>query len=376
METDVAVIGAGVVGLAVAAELAGDASVAVLERHEGFGRENSSHNSGVIHAGIYFPPGWLKTTLCLVGNRLLYEWCREHGVRARRTGKLIVAADEAELPDLDRLMVSANENGVPELQRLSEREVRSVEPAVRSAAAIYSGSSGVVDQMGLMQSLLRSARSSGAHFAVRHEVSAIERCKGGFLVKGRGPAGRSFDLAAARVVNCAGLAADRIGRLLGYDPEGGARNPPFRQFVNRGSYYDVTGAIAREVGHLIYPVPTPDREGLGVHLTVDIDGGVHLGPDSEWLDETEPLDFRSRDDRRQAFLDSARRYLPELGEDDLAPGQVGYRPKLQRPGGEPRDFLVWEDRGYVHLGGIESPGLTASLALARHVRAVIKGTAG
>ncbi|MDO8616879.1 MAG: NAD(P)/FAD-dependent oxidoreductase [Dehalococcoidia bacterium] len=381
-DVDVAIIGAGVVGLAAAAELSrADArrSVALLERHAGYGRENSSHNSGVVHAGIYFPPDWLKTTLCLEGNRLLYHWAREHGVRARQAGKLIVAVGEGELAELHDVYRRATANGVPGLSLLDERDVRSLEPGVKAAAAILSETSGVIDQMGLMRSLFQASCAGGAHVAFGHEVSAVERSGGGFLVHGAGPGGAPFSLAARQLVNSAGLAAGRIGALLGYDPAGGRDNPPFAQTVSRGCYYDVApGSAAARVRHLVYPVPPPQREGLGIHLTVDIDGGVHLGPDAEWLAPGDPLDFRSVDRRRNAFLQSAQRYLPALQGDDLVPGQTGYRPKLQRPGEDPRDFLIWHDRGYVHLGGIESPGLTASLAIARRVAAMLgpEGPAG
>lgn len=375
VEVDVAIVGAGVVGLAAAAELSKDGSVAVLERHEGFGRENSSHNSGVVHAGVYYPPGWLKTALCIEGNRLLYEWCEEHGVRVRRSGKLIIATDERGVCDLDRLLDAAAANGVPNLRRVDERDIARIEPSIRAVAGIHCGSSGVVDQMGLMKSFLHAAAERGAHVVYRHCVSALERREGGFVLTGEGPAGEKFSLSAGRVVNCAGLSAERIGRLMGYEPGGGPGNPPFRQCVNRGCYYDVAGAAARGIRHLAYPVPHADRSGLGVHLTIDIDGGAHLGPDTEWLGDEDALDFRSRDEHREKFFRSARKYLPHLKREDLAPGQVGYRPKLQRPGGPPQDFLIWHDRGYMHLGGIESPGLTASLAIARRVRRLLKGEA-
>jgi L-2-hydroxyglutarate oxidase LhgO len=371
-EVDVAVIGAGVVGLAVAAILSRQRSVALIERHDSYGLENSSHNSGVIHAGIYYPPHWLKTTLCVEGNRLLYAWSEEHGVKARRVGKLIVAVEEEELPALHELARAAEANGVPELRLLDGRELRSLEPSVRAVAAFFSGSSGVVDQMGLMRSYLQVTRGNGAYLAFKHEVTNLQRREGGFLVRMRGPAGDELTISAASVVNSAGLAAERLGASLGYDPDGSAANPPFRQTINKGRYYDIVNtAKAARICHPIYPLPHLDRAGLGIHLTLDVDGGVHLGPDTEWLEDGARLDFRADDESRLRFLQAARRYLPALSAEDLAPGQVGYRPKLHRPGQPPRDFLIWHDRGYVHLGGIESPGMTASPAIARRVAALL-----
>jgi L-2-hydroxyglutarate oxidase LhgO len=371
-DVEVAIVGAGVIGLAVAAVLSESRSVAIIERHEGYGRETSSHNSGVVHAGIYHPRDWLKTALCIEGNRLLYAWAQDHGIRARRTAKLIVATEEAQVPALEALFQSSSANGVPDLRLIDGRELRALEPAVRGVAAIYSGSSGVVDQMGLMRSFLDVARRNGAHVAFKHTATSVQRANGGFEAHAVAPDGREIALTAAALVNCAGLLAAAIGESLGYDPDGGPANPAFRQTINKGRYYDLVNRDkAKRYSHLVYPLPHDDRAGLGVHLTLDIDGGVHLGPDTEWLEEGAPLDYRASDDRRAEFIEAARPYLPDLEPEDLAVGQVGYRPKLSGPSEPPRDFLIWHDRSYVHLGGIESPGLTASLAIARQVAALL-----
>ncbi len=369
MQVDVAIIGAGVVGLAIAAELCRDRSVAVLERHESYGRETSSHNSGVIHAGIYYPPDWLKTTLSIEGNSLLYAWAAAHSVRVRKTGKLIIARSEEEEPALEELLASARANGVPDLEPLARRQVASLEPSIRAHAAIYSGSSGVIDQMELMRSLEAAARANNAMIAYIHDVRELERDDGTFVLGVRGPDGASMRLESTVLVNSAGLAADRLATVLGYDIDS---EPRLRQTVNKGRYYDiVTPEKASRLRHLIYPLPHADRSGLGVHVTLDIDGGAHLGPDTEWLEEGADLDYQASDDRRSEFLESAKTYLPWLESDDLMPGQVGYRGKLSGPGKPPRDFLIWHDDGYVHLGGIESPGMTASLAIAQRVRELL-----
>jgi L-2-hydroxyglutarate oxidase LhgO len=373
MDVDVVVVGAGVVGLAVAMELSKTKQVAVVERHGGYGYETSSHNSGVIHAGIYYPTGSLKHVLCIEGNRLLYEWCGAHGVRAHRLGKLIIAVDEDELDALAGVAAQASANGVPGISRIdTPQRLRELEPAVRCVAALCSETTGVVDQSALMASFATEVSARDGWIALRHEVTSIERNGSGFRIDMRGPDGDVTSTTSDAIVNSAGLGAPAIAAMLRYPLDGSDASPPLRQTVNKGRYYDiVTPEKARALRHLVYPVPEHAKGGLGVHVTIDVDGGVHLGPDTEWLDDGVPLDYRADDLRRADFHAAASRYLPFLDADDLAPGQVGYRPKLQAPGGPIADFLIWQDGGYVHLGGIESPGMTASLAIARRVAAML-----
>jgi L-2-hydroxyglutarate oxidase LhgO len=372
-DVEVAIIGGGVVGLAIAAELAGKRQVALIERHSGYGLETSSHNSGVLHAGIYYPTGSLKHTLCIEGNRLLYEWAAAHSVPFKRTGKLIIAIDDAELAALENVAEQAAANGVPEIRRVhSSDELRQLEPLVHCVAAIWSGSTGVIDQLALMASFAAGAQERGAWMALKHEVTGVERSGAEFVVRLTDPDGEPATISAEVLINSAGLAAPAVAEMLGYPLDGNDGVPRLRQTVNKGRYYDVvTPEKARAVHHMVYPVPDHGRGGLGVHVTVDLDGGVHLGPDTEWLNEGAPLDYRSADDRRADFFAAASRYLPFLDPEDIAPGQVGYRPKLQEPGGPIADFLIWRDGGYLHLGGIESPGLTAAPAIARHVAALL-----
>jgi L-2-hydroxyglutarate oxidase LhgO len=368
----IVVIGAGVVGLAVAMELAARDQVVVLEKGPAPGLETSAHNSGVVHSGIYYPTGSLKHRLCLEGNRLLYEWAELYSVRTRRLGKLMVATAEDEVDALEGVLRQAQANEVPGVRRLSPAEAAQLEPQMRCVAALFSETSGVVDQAGFVRSLAAELVGRGGMLALRHEARGIERKGAGFIVRTRDPEGTESETEADVVVNSAGLAADRVAAMLGYDLDGTETTPRLRQCVNKGRYYDVVAPEkARALRHLIYPVPQHRLGGLGVHLTLDIDGGAHLGPDTEWLEEGAPLDYRGDDLRRDAFLESARRFLPWLERDDIAPGQVGYRPKLQRPGEEMADFLIWHDHGYVHLGGIESPGLTSSLAIARYVAGLL-----
>jgi len=373
MDIGAAIIGGGVVGLAVAVELSKTRQVAVIERHGALGLENSSHNSGVVHAGIYYPTGSLKHTLCLEGNALLYEWCDEHSVPAVRLGKLIIAIDESQMPALDAVAARARANRVPGMTMIRDRDrLQELEPAVRCVAALYSATTGVVDQLELMSSYASAIEERGGWIALKHEVTTIERVAGGFAITMIGPDGEEASVTSEVLVNSAGLGAPAIASMLSYDLDGTATTPRMRQSVNKGRYYDIVPPKkARLLRHLVYPVPDHASGGLGVHVTIDIAGLVHLGPDTEWLDEGAPLDFRADDLRHEDFFRAASRYLPFLEREDVAPGQVGYRPKLQAPGGEIADFLIWQDRGYVHLGGIESPGLTASLAIARHVGALV-----
>ncbi len=382
MDIDVAVIGAGAVGLACSMELSRtdqrDRSrprlrVAVIERHGAFGLETSSHNSGVVHAGIYYPTGSLKHTLCVEGNRLLYEWCGTHNVRAHKLGKLVVAVDASEHDALDAVHQRAIANGVPGIEMIEDAaKLRDLEPEVRCVAAMWSATTGVVDQSAFMRSLGAEVEANGGMIALKHDVASIERTADGFSITMTDPDRAQASITCGAIVNSAGLGAPAVALMLKYPLDGADGVPAFRQYVNKGRYYDiVTPEKARALRHLIYPVPEHAKGGLGVHVTLDVDGGAHLGPDTEWLDDAAPLDYRADDARRADFHAAASRYLPFLELDDIAPGQVGYRPKLQPPGGAVADFLIWHDRGYVHLGGIESPGITASLAIARRVAMMV-----
>lgn len=373
LDADVAIVGAGAVGLAVAVELARTHSVAVVERHESFGRETTAHNSGVIHAGIYYRTGSLKHRLCIAGNRAMYDWCEAHGVTHRRTGKLIVALDGDTSAALDAVLAQARANEVPGIRPLTAAEARDLEPLVPATGALLSPSTGIVDQAGYARSLEAVARERGALFAYRHEVLGATREGDGFRLDLRDPDGAPTTLRTGVLVNAAGHGAPALAASLGLPLDGAESLPRLRQHVNRGAYYDVIAPqYARAVSHLVYPLPRPNLEGLGVHLTVDIDGALHLGPDTKWLDTGAPLDYRSDAGRHTDFLAAGRRLLPTLAADEIAPGQVGYRPKLSGPDEAEADFLIWHDRGYVHLGGIESPGLTASLPLAAQVAALLR----
>lgn len=368
-DTEIAVIGAGAVGLAVAARLAPEhPGLLVLERNPRHGMETSSRNSQVVHAGIYYPAGTLKARLCIEGRERVWDLCRRHDIPHAKTGKLITATRPEELPAIDAIERTARDNGVP-LERLSAAAARALEPAVRTAGALWSPESGIVDAHGLMDHFLRRALDAGATLLPRSAVAGIEPAPGGYRLTVDGPAGTE-SFTTERVVNAAGLEADTIARLAGIDVEAAG----YRLHWCKGSYFSASGRCAKLASRLVYPVPA--RESLGVHVVLDTGGRMRFGPDAEYL-ETRTPDYRVDPGKRGAFLEAARRLLPEVREEDLEPDIAGIRPKLQGRGEPFRDFLIVEESarglpGFVNLIGIESPGLTASPAIAEEVARLLE----
>jgi L-2-hydroxyglutarate oxidase LhgO len=366
VDVDVVVVGAGVVGLACAERLSrAGRSVVVVEQHEGFGRETSSRSSEVIHSGLYYATGSLKATLCVEGARLLYDWCERHGVRARAIGKYIVASSTEEEPALDRLARQAQANGAVEVTRVGREHLLREEPNVRATAGLWSPRTGILDSHGFMQSLVSASRSNGCLFAWRNKLLAVERGGDGYCLSVTPPSGDTDRIATRQLVNAAGLHADEVAALGGVDVAAAG----YRQTYVKGSYFRVRRPGL--VRHLVYPVPPAGLAGLGLHLTLDLDGGIRLGPDVEVLGHREPR-YAVDEGRKPIFLAAVSRYVPGLGLDDLDPDQSGIRPKLGTPGGEARDFVLSEETarglpGWVNLVGFESPGLTASLATAERV---------
>lgn len=351
------------VGLAIAAELARDGlSLYVLEKNDGFGLETSSHNSQVIHAGIYYPTGSLKASLCVEGNALLYDLCHRWGIGHARPGKLIVAADEAEVEQLERLRSQAAANGVRDLVMLSRSDLHALEPNVAGVAAVRSPWTGIVDAHQLMKSFAGKASENGAKLVYRSEVTGIEREKGGYRVAVRDASG-PFCFHTRVLVNSAGLHADRVAAMAGIDPDSAG----YRLHYCKGQYF--SAGRNGLVGRLVYPVPEPKGAGLGVHVTLDLEGRMLLGPDAQYV---KGIDYSVDGGQRQAFCDSARRLLPGIECERLQPEMAGIRPKLQGPGEAFRDFVIRDEKdrglpGFIDLIGIESPGLTASPAIARLV---------
>ena len=358
---DTVVVGAGVVGLAVARHLAlAGHEVILLEAADVIGSETSSRNSEVIHAGIYYPAGSLKARLCVAGRQALYAYCESRGVPHTRIGKLIVAADEAQLPELDTIAAKAATNGVDDMARLSRTEANAMEPAVRCAGALHSPSTGIIDNHALMLSYQGEAEGHGAMVAFNSCLVGGVAREDGILLRVASD-GEVTELVAARVVNAAGLGAQEVaGGIEGLAPES---IPP--RFLARGCYFTLAGASPFR--HLVYPVPEPG--GLGVHVTLDMAGQTRFGPDVEWIDE---IDYALDEARADRFAPAIRAYWPDLPNGALQPGYTGIRPKVARRGAPAGDFIVQGPEahgvaGLVNLYGIESPGLTASLAIAEMV---------
>lgn len=362
---EITIIGAGVIGLAIAEALSARyKNILVVEKNTGYGQETSSRNSEVIHAGIYYPTGSLKAELCVAGNRLLYELCRERGIPHRRIGKLIVATDAEEAEMLRERKECAEANGVVDLSFISGKASARLEPEVHAVAALFSPSTGIVDSHSLMRSFYINAKENGAVIAFRSEVTAVHFNGTRYEIEiNRG----EFRFAARILVNCAGLHADRVAALAGID----VARAGYHLRYCKGSYF--AASPSPRLNHLVYPLPTKNHEGLGVHATLDLGGRVRFGPDVEYVDA---LDYTVDAANLDAFHESIRRYLPRIRREDLHPDMAGIRPKLQEPGEPVRDFVIREESasglpGLINLIGIESPGLTSSPAVARRVAAMI-----
>jgi L-2-hydroxyglutarate oxidase LhgO len=362
------IIGAGAVGLACAAVLArrGE-TVAVLERNRLVGQETSARNSGVIHAGLYYPTGSLKAELCVAGRERVYERCARGGLPHRPCAKIVVATDDAEVARLEAIHRQAVINGAAEVALVDAAEVRRRVPAVRAIAGLWSPRTGVVDAHALIESYRREADSLGALIAVGHAVVEIARRSGGWRVTARAASGELVAIDCAWLVNAAGLEASRIAALAGLDVDA----LDLRQKPCKGDYFTLAPKHRGLAEHLVYPLPF--HAGLGVHITFDLAGRVMAGPDAEYVDEPR---YDVDPAKAGAFGAALRRYLPDIADEDLTPGYAGIRPKLQGPSDSFRDFVIEEASrhgapGLVNLIGIDSPGLTASEPIAERVAALI-----
>jgi len=360
---DCVVVGAGIVGVCCARQLAETGlSVVVLERNAKAGMETSSRNSGVIHAGLYYPPGSLKASSCVDGRERLYQRCLQLGIPHRAIGKLLVASDASELPKLEALHGRAIENGVASVRWLERREITALAPGVKAYAALWSPRSGIVDAHALVDAHRRLAIDHDVVFCFRSAVTALDARGGGWSVAFVDADGTGYRVRTRAVVNAAGLHATELCTLAGVD----TGRAGLQTHYCKGDYFAVSsnrGALE----HLVYPMPTD--AGLGVHLTLNLAGEVYAGPDTEYVERLHyDVDARKAD----LFCRAVSRYYPGLTPDDFRPAYAGIRPKLQGPSQPFRDFVVDDMRdrgapGFIAMVGIESPGLTAAEALALRV---------
>jgi L-2-hydroxyglutarate oxidase LhgO len=364
---DCAVIGGGVVGLAVARKLAmSGREVVVLEAEEHFGTHTSSRNSEVMHAGIYYPTGSLKAKLCFEGRNALYRYCAEHAVNHKRIGKVIVACDQTELAGLDKYRRQAEINGCDDLRMLSGDELHEMEPEVRAVAGFLSPSTGIIDAHGLMLAYQGDLEAHGGMIALASPVTSGRVTSDGIVLEVGGA--EPMSLLCNTVVNSAGFNAQAVSRNVDGVPP--ASIPPTYYAI--GHYYTLSGKAP--FNRLVYPVARQDW--LGVHVTIDLGGQVKFGPDFAWIDR---VDYRFDDSpgHEAAFYKAIRRYYPGLKDGALQPGYTGIRPKIHGPREPAPDFLIQGPRdhgvpGMVNLYGIESPGLTSSLAIGEYVSELLK----
>jgi glycerol-3-phosphate dehydrogenase len=360
---DALIVGGGVTGLAAANALsAAGCSTCIVERHPRPGMESSTHNSGVIHAGLYYPEGSLKARLCVEGASLLYEFCGRHEVPCDRCGKFVIATDDAGIAELERLHAVGTANGVNGLAIVDADFVRSREPCVRSRAALWSPHTGRVDANGLVRALLRSVMDNGGMFLCSTSAVECEAMRGGFRVRLE-----RETVEARTVVNAAGLHADEVSAAFGCEV--------FRIYPCRGDYAALKRSRLSWVNGLVYPVPHPSGHGLGVHLTRTLDGSVLLGPTIRYQERKD--DYESAPEPLETFVEAVRPLLPGLTVEDIIYAGSGIRAKLHPPGERFADFMIRRDRlqpALIHAGGIDSPGLTASLAVGRLVAGLVQET--
>ncbi len=371
---DIVIIGAGVVGLAVACELSQSSvnkNILVLEKADSFGGETSSRNSEVIHGGMYYPSGTLKVSLCVKGRRLLYEICAKQNIPCRKTGKLIIAVEKEELPVLDGIRRQGELNGVEGLRMITGGELKKIEPNLNGIAALFSEETGIIDSHRLMEYFLQNARGKGAMVAYGSEATGITKSESGYKISVNNN-NEALEIKSTIVINSAGLDSDTVAGSAGID----LKKNKYELHYCKGQYFRVTSGKAKLLNRLAYPVPKPKSAGLGVHATLDLGGGLRFGPDDKYLNNR-IKDYSVDESKKREFYSSAVKFMPFIKEEDLSPDSAGIRPKLQGESGEFRDFVIQEESdkglpGFINLIGIESPGLTASPAIAKYLKGLLR----
>lgn len=369
MDVNITIIGAGVVGLAIARELSKFYSkVYVIEKHNTFGQETSSRSSEVIHSGIYYPSNFLKTKLCIEGKSLLYEYCEEKKISHRKIGKLIVATNVEEEVALVKLFQHGKLNGIKDIELLNKEEINEIEPDVYATKAIYSPYTGIIDSWELMKQLETDAIANGVTFVYNHEVINIIKDQKGYIVTVKQNED-SFSFTTNIIINSGGLCSHKIAKMVG------AYKPSYDLHYWKGEYFSVCNGKHKYIKHLIYPVPVSNNVSLGIHVTLNLQGRMRLGPNAIYLPDNS-IDYTVDVTHCGDFYISAKRFLPFLELEDLQPEQAGIRPKLQKPGDPVRDFIIQNETnygfpGFINLIGIESPGLTSCLAIAKYVISIL-----
>ena len=370
MDTEITIIGAGVIGLAIAERISKDnRNVFLIEKHLTFGEETSSRNSEVIHAGIYYPEGSLKARFCVKGKQMLYEYCRKYDVPFKNCGKLIVATNETEIAALKGIKVKAENNGVNDLIDFGVNEIKEIEPNISALKALYSPSTGIIDTHSLMKQYETNAINNGTQLVYGSEVKGIRKIDDGYKITLNEANGTIYTFSTKTIINSGGLTADMVSGMVGINDES------LRIRFCKGEYFRLSSPKNRLISRLIYPVPHHNLEGVGIHVTIDMGGGVKLGPDVTWL-ESKTYDYRVDMTKQEAFYTSAKKFLPFIEINDIVPEMAGIRPKIQVPGGPASDFYISEESergypGFINLIGMESPGLTSSLAIAEYVHSLI-----
>ena len=371
MDVNICIVGAGVVGLAVARELSfAQKGIFILEKNEKFGQEISSRNSEVIHSGLYYPTGSLKAQLCVRGNRMIYDYCKEKKIKHQTCGKLIVCQKTDSEQKLTALRKQATLNKVETMYLSKKESIEALEPHIQAHKAHWVPSTGIIDSHGLMQQLLFDGQENGVEVAYDSKVTDIVPLTGGYRIRIQSREDKPFTFTSKWLINCAGLGAGEIAKMAGIWDE------TYQLYFCKGEYFRVAPPKNRLISRLIYPLPDPRLEGLGIHATIELDGGVKLGPNALYLNEAVP-DYKVDAGHRDLFYTAASKYLPFLEPGDLSPDMAGIRPKLQARGSPTRDFIIQHETtrglpGLIDLIGIESPGLTASMAIAEYVHSLIK----
>jgi L-2-hydroxyglutarate oxidase LhgO len=371
MDAEITIIGAGVVGLAIAEELSSKhTDLFVLEKHLTFGQETSSRNSEVIHAGIYYPKGSLKAKLCVEGKMLLYDYCRRFDIPFKNCGKLIVATSGSEIALLEEIIKTAENNGLKDLRIIEKNEIASLEPDIFALKAIWSPSTGIIDTHSLMKQFETNTLNNGGQIVYGSEVSGIKKLKEGYEVVISDSDNKEYSFSTRILINAAGLTSDKIAGMAGIHDNN------LKIWFCKGEYFRLKPPKNKLLSRLVYPVPHREMEGIGIHVTIDMGGGIKLGPDVTYLDSN-VYDYRVDASKQDAFYRSAKKFLPFIEPDDILPEMAGIRPKIQKPGDPQKDFYIAEESdrglpGFINLIGMESPGLTSSIAIAQYVAGLIK----